>query len=180
MVNKKDLDKNCNSESPLTDADEYQFGKPQDVSPELKDKNTREIIHELRVNQVELKIRNEELEMRNEELKIALGVSRDNYQDLYDFIPVGYFTMTPKGLIKEVNLSVANLLGMTRQKLIENGFEQFVDPESLEQWDNHIITVLGNKDKQSCDITLNKADGSTFYTHLQSIQMAASAENQAK
>jgi PAS domain S-box-containing protein len=179
MTAKMDLDENGSSVKALSDTAMGQLSKSPDATQELKDKTPKEIIHGLRVNQIELKIQNKELQIRNEELKTALGVSRDNYQALYDFIPVGYFTMTPKGLIKEVNLSVANLLGITRQKLIEKGFEQFVDTDSLDQWDNHIITVLGNKDKQSCDITLNKTDGSTFYTHLESVQTDASDEMRA-
>jgi PAS domain S-box-containing protein len=179
MTDKTESDENLSNSIILRHSDEDQLGESLDATQELEDKTTKEIIHGLRVNQIELKIRNEELQMRNEELKIALEVSRDNYQDLYDFMPVGYFTMTPKGLIKEVNVSVAKLLGMTRQKLIEKGFGQFVDPESLDQWDNHIITVLGNKDKQSCDITLNSADGSTFYTHMESVQTAGADEMQA-
>lgn len=48
-----------------------------------------------------------ELEMQNEELKrahVSLDESRDKYLDLYDFAPMGYFTLTRVGQIAEVNL----------------------------------------------------------------------------
>ena len=103
------------------------------------------IIHELRVHQIELEIQNEELKRT----QLALEESRNNYQDkyrdLYDFAPVGYFTLTHKGIIREVNLTGAMLLGMKRPKLIGRGFGYFVVPESLDRWDQHIITLMGMK-----------------------------------
>ena len=86
--------------------------------------------------------------MQNEELKrvqLELEDARDKYQSLYDFSPVGYFTLTHKGIIQEVNLAGATLLGMPRPKLIGRGFGHFVAPESENQWDQHILAVLGNK-----------------------------------
>ena len=69
--------------------------------------------------------------MQNEELKgiqLELEESRDKYQDLYDFAPVGYFTVSRKGLIYRANLTGASLLGMPRPKLIKIGFGHFVAP----------------------------------------------------
>ena len=48
------------------------------------------------------------LEMQNEELQPApenISQARDRYADLYDFAPVGYFTLDRKGKIVEVNLA---------------------------------------------------------------------------
>jgi chemotaxis family two-component system sensor kinase Cph1 len=83
--------------------------------------------------------------MQNEELRraqLALEESRGKYVDLYDFAPVGYFTFTPKGLIAEVNLTGAALLGVVRQKLINGRFRKFVAPQGQDLWDRHILSVL--------------------------------------
>jgi hypothetical protein len=49
--------------------------------------------------------------MQNEELKkvlLELDESRDKSRDLYDFVPVGYFTLTNKGIITQVRIDREN------------------------------------------------------------------------
>ena len=125
MKDKMDLDDNVNGNSALRNTAEDSLGKsPDHETLELKDKPPEEIIHELRVHQIELEMQNDELKR----VQLALEASRDEFQDLYDFAPVGYFTLTRKGLIIQANLAGASLLGMTRPKLSNLGFGFFVSP----------------------------------------------------
>jgi len=55
--------------------------------------------HELHVHQIELEMQNGELRQSSSELETALG----KYADLYDFAPVGYFTLDRIGDILSVN-----------------------------------------------------------------------------
>ena len=173
MTDKKDLD-NVGSDSALRDAAEGQLGKFPDTSTEIKDLTPEEIIHELRVHQIELEMQNEELQR----VQLQLEESRDKYQDLYDFAPVGYFTLSQKGLISEANLTGASQLGMPRPKLINLGFGHFVAPESEDQYYQHILNVRKQEGKQFCDLMLKSEDGSSFYAHLESVRMDAPVQAQ--
>jgi PAS domain S-box-containing protein len=174
MTDKMDLNDNVCRRA-LRATAEDQVGKSPDTTLELKDKTPEEIIHELHVHQIELEIQNEELKRVQLELEESRDKYQHKYQDLYDFAPIGYFTVTHKGIIRDVNLAGASLLVMPRSKLIGRGFGHFVAPESLDQWDQHIINVLGHEENQNCDLTLRSEDGSSFFARLESIRMHAPA-----
>ncbi|MEI6308742.1 MAG: PAS domain-containing protein, partial [bacterium] len=88
----------------------------------LSPEETRQMLHELRVHQIELEMQNEELRRAQEELNI----SRARYFDLYDLVPVGYCTLSEKGLILEANLAAATLLGVSRGALVKQLISRFI------------------------------------------------------
>ena len=146
-----------------------------DVST-LPTKELQALVHELRVHQLELEMQNAELKR----VQLELEQSKDEFQDLYDFAPVGYFTVSDIGLIIQANLTGAILLGLPRSKLINMRFGHFVVSESDDQWHRHIISVLKQEDKVDCDLTLRREDGSVFHAHLESIRTDAPAKPQGE
>jgi hypothetical protein len=58
------------------------------------------LIHELEVHQIELELQNEELVLANVKARAAT----EKYEELYDFAPTGYFTVSQEGKILEMNL----------------------------------------------------------------------------
>ncbi len=100
MADKIDLNENITSEIALRAAAEKKLGKSSDAIQTLIEKTPEEINHELQVHQIELEMQNEELRR----VQLELEESRDKNQSLYDFSPVGYFTLTHNGLLTEVNL----------------------------------------------------------------------------
>jgi two-component system, cell cycle sensor histidine kinase and response regulator CckA len=176
MTDKKDMDDHVNIDRALREAAEDQIGTSPDASTKLEELSSEKIIHELRVHQIELEIQNEELKR----VQLELEASRAEFQGLYDFSPVGYFTLSQKGLIIQANLTGASLLGMPRPKLINLGFGHFVAPESEDQYYQHILNVRKQDGKQACDLTLKSDDGSSFYARLESVRMAVPVEPQGE
>ena len=125
----------------------------------------RKLIHELRVHQIELEMQNEEL--RNAQLELAQ--SRDRYFELYDFAPIGYFTLDERGLILSVNLAGADLLGSERASLMRKRFSQFVAPGSQDAFYSHSKQALEIGSKQVSDLELKRKNGEPFYAQIQSV-----------
>ncbi len=80
------------------------------------------LIQELQIHQIELEMQNEELKQARDEAE----AERERYLDLYDFAPVGYFTLGADGAIRQVNLAGARLLGLERSALLNRRFCHFV------------------------------------------------------
>src|SRR5262249_28058841 len=74
----------------------------------------REVSFERDTYREELLVQNEQLR----EVQRQLEVSRDRYLDLYDFAPFPYVTLDPNGLILNLNLRAAELLGRPRERLV--------------------------------------------------------------
>ena len=131
----------------------------------LPGEDIKTLIHELQVHQIELDMQNDELRKTQAELE----ESRSKYLDLYDFAPIGYFTFDQKGLILEVNLVGADLLGMERSYLLKRGFSRFIAPDYQDAFYLHRRRVFESTAKQTCELKLTKKDGTPFYAQLESM-----------
>jgi formate hydrogenlyase transcriptional activator len=129
------------------------------------EESSRRLVHELEVHQIELEMQNAELRQAREELEL----SRNKYEELYDFAPIGYFTFDAEGKIREVNLTGAKLIGVARQGLINKSFAGFIaDADGKENFLKHCKTVIQKEGEQTCEIRLKKKDGTYFWVQLQS------------
>ena len=127
---------------------------------------------------LDLKMYQMQLEMQNEELQRAqetITQARDRYADLYDFAPVGYFTLERKGKIVEVNLAGAQLLGVERDLLVNQPFFPWVAPGSREACRAHLRKVFENEGRQTCEVKLRRRVGPPFYAALQSVAVPGEA-----
>ena len=130
------------------------------ISPEDKEK----LIHELRVHQIELKMQNEELRRVQWEFEEA----RNRYSSLYDFAPVGYFTVSEKGIVTEANLTAATSLGMERSFLMGSPFNRFILQEDQDIFYLYRKQLMDTKKPQSCRLRMVKKDETVFHANLES------------
>ncbi|MDO8925695.1 MAG: EAL domain-containing protein [Sideroxyarcus sp.] len=125
-------------------------------------RSAEDLLHELRVHQIELEMQNDELR----QAQIALEESRDRYVDLYEFAPVGYITLDHAGMIAGVNLTAAALLGVDRKKLIKHRFAGFVAADSHDHWYRHFSLTRQGQSLQSCELVLKRNGDSHFHAQL--------------
>ena len=120
----------------------------------------------------ELDVYRTELEMQNDELRIAqtlLEESRDKYFELYDFAPIAYITINKKGLISEVNLAGAKLLGLDRERLTGKGLANFIEEDYLKIFYDHLKKVTETGKKNICELKLKSLDKRIAYVLLESL-----------
>jgi PAS domain-containing protein len=104
----------------------------------LSQQNPNQLLEELQVHQIELEIQNEDLRKSQE----SLDATRARYFDLYDLAPVGYFTLSEQGLIRQANLTVTNLFGVDRAALINRPISRFILTEDQANYYLHRKSCL--------------------------------------
>jgi PAS domain S-box-containing protein len=134
------------------------FDDIQALSPE----EMLEMLHELSVHKIELELQNEELRRTQAELDCA----RERYFDLYNQAPVGYCTISEKGLVIEANLTAFTLLGVNRGSLLWQPLTRFVLPEDQDIYYLHRKPLFENGNPQTCELRMVKNDGTEFWAHL--------------
>jgi len=141
---------------------ERQRGQQSEVGGQRSTEEMAQTLHELRVHQIEL-------EMQNEELRTAqaqIEGERERYFDLYDLAPVGYCTLSEQGLILEVNLTAATLLGTVRGDLIKQPISCFIFKEDQDIYYLHRKQLFETGIPQECELRLVKPDGTHFWALL--------------
>ena len=105
----------------------------------ITEEATLRLVQQLELHKIELESQNEELRRVQEHLE----VSRNEYTELYDFAPVAYFTMVAAGVIRQVNLAGAQMLGVERQILVNRPLAGFIaDAQGKEIFSRHLATKL--------------------------------------
>jgi diguanylate cyclase (GGDEF)-like protein/PAS domain S-box-containing protein len=125
-------------------------------------RSPEEILHELQVYQVELEMQNEELRRTN----CALEESRNRYQDLYEFSPLGYITLAHDCTISEVSLNGATMIGDMCDHLIGRSFSRFVTPQDNQRWRLHFENAMHYGGKHCIELHLQRTDGTQFQARL--------------
>ena len=140
------------------------MAKQPDISGPMSEDQVKALVHELQVHQIELEMQNEELKRaRNEAEKL-----KEQYLDLYDFSPVGYFAFDILGTILSVNLTGASLLGMPRSALVGRRFQLFIDPGLRTTISERVREIIETGEKRTFEMTILR-EGELVYLQIEGI-----------
>lgn len=115
--------------------------------------------------QTELSILNKKLVVANEQEKL----SKEKYIELYDFAPMGYFSLSQKGEIHELNNAGAKMLGKDRSKLKNRPFDLHLTDDSKPFFLFFLEKLFRSKITESCELTLLSNANSRLVLHLTGI-----------
>jgi PAS domain S-box-containing protein len=128
--------------------------------------------HELQVHQVELEMQNAELRQTRDDLEKAL----EKFTDLYDFAPVGYFTLDSKETIHNVNLTGAALVGIERSRLIGKRFGPLVADMARSAFTAFLEKVFSSPAKVACEVALRKEGDNHLWMQVEGMAAASGKE----
>lgn len=146
-------------------AEERLCVKTAELHPPRTDGEMLRLIHELEVHQVELEMQNAELRQARDEVESAL----ERYTDLYDFAPVGYFTLYRNGAICAVNLSGAGLLGIERSRLLGRRFGHFLTEDNRADFTHFLSKVFESRCKEECEVALTREGDHQLFVQIEAL-----------
>jgi PAS domain S-box-containing protein len=138
-----------------------QSGKP-DSGEALSSADPSRLLFELRAGQIELERRNEELRRT----RMELDAMRSRCLDLYDHAPAGFCTLSEQGLIMEINLTAASLLGVVRDALVQQPFSRFIRKEDRRAYQQRLRRIFKTGEPREGDLRMVTHDGKDFWGHV--------------
>lgn len=146
-------------------AEELQKKQGVKSGTQLSETDILKLIHELEVHQIELEMQNCELNQANEQVKVAAK----KYTELYEFAPIGYFTLSKEGEILELNHCGAEMLDKKRQRLKNSRIGFFISDDNKPIFNLFLAKIFNSKAKETCEVTLSRDGNSPMYVKLQGI-----------
>ncbi|MCX6320335.1 MAG: hypothetical protein NTX93_00805 [Bacteroidia bacterium] len=146
-------------------AEELLKEKQKKVDISVKEADAKKLLHELQVHQIELEMQNEELRQANETAETALK----KYTMLYDFAPMGYFTLDSDGSICDLNFTGAELLGEKRFALVNSNFKLFVSEASQPVFNKFFSKIYTSNTKESCEVMLGYDNNPLCLVYMEGI-----------
>jgi len=145
-------------------AEKQQKEKQKKVN-QIIETDMKKLVHELQVHQIELEMQNEELQEAYNTAETALK----KYTMLYDFAPMGYFTLDSEGSICDLNFTGAEMLGDKRFSLLDSNFKLFISEDSLSVFNDFFRKVFTNNLKESCNVMLGYEGKTLCLVYLEGI-----------
>jgi len=157
---------NSKDEQPLRQkAEEALKKRPSQLDSVRSEADVLWLVQELEVQQVELEMQNEELLLAKEQAELIAA----QYTEMYDFAPVGYFTLSPAGEIIKLNLAGAKMLGKERSKLKSGLFGFYVTVETKPLFNHFLAKIFSSNITENCDIALSSNGDLPIHVHLNGI-----------
>ena len=148
-------------------------GRVVDDQNSLSPETARRLLNEMHIKQTQLETLNEELRRA----RAAAEASQERYFDFYNVAPVGYLTLTTKSVIIEANLTMASILGMSRESLLRQPLIRFVYQEDQSGYHAHIKELFITGASEACEFRLLNKNGDTVWIRMEAL-LVRSSDNQ--
>ena len=111
-------------------------------------------------------------EIQDRQLLMAqdqLAQTKLRYADLFDFAPIGYCTLDENGIIEEINLAGARLLGGTPRQFIRHRFDESLVDEGKQEFHNHLMRGRDSGQRLRTELQVVPKDSEPIVVELYTI-----------
>jgi PAS domain S-box-containing protein len=126
-----------------------------------------ELLHEFEISKLELELQIEALHKSYLSAESEARKYTDLFNEIYEFSPVGYFTIGSDGKILTLNQRGAALLRKERSSIVNSSFSLFIARETLPSFKDFLTKVFTIQGLHSCDVKLMNEGNPTCFIHLE-------------
>ncbi|MCP5495618.1 MAG: PAS domain S-box protein [Leptospiraceae bacterium] len=131
---------------------------PISIHDEIDKDELNKLFHELQVYQIELEIQNESLRQYQKQLH----ESRDEYSNLYDFAPIGYVTIDEKGIVQRVNLTLTQMLSISKMDILKFPLSKYIKESSHSEFYFKLHTFTETSSSQKIELQMKNSQKEIF------------------
>lgn len=133
-------------------------------SDDAESRSKAELIADLQTHQIELEMQNSELR----EVQQQLEEVRDRYATLYDYSPVGYFTLDKSGRVLGINLTGSSMLRVERSNIVGRPFIMYVAEGDIHAFLQHLHDIFHTVGNNVTELRIKVRGSHTRFVRLES------------
>lgn len=122
-----------------------------------RSRDYEQLLHEMETYREETRVQTDQLI----EAQRQLEQSRDRYADLYESAPVAYMTLDRHGIVRDINLTGARMLGNERPSIVGMPFLRLVARDDRPKWSAHFERWKDDPLPHQCMVRLMTPSGET-------------------
>ena len=128
-----------------------------------RERELENVVGELELYRLELEAQNRELI----ESRRALEGAHRRYQELYDSAPISYVTLDRTGVILDINLAGASLIGLERPRLLGRSLIGWIPEADRPRFRDHLARLGAAGASEIAHLSLTTEGGSILPVQLQ-------------
>lgn len=127
------------------------------------DQETRKLLHDLHVHQIELEMQNEELRQAHRELES----SRDRYLELYHSAPVGYVVTDAAGMVLQANKTFGHMMDEDISTLLSKPLTRSIHTDDRAVFFARFKAFFKNPVDKRLEVRLVKKDQTVIHAKME-------------
>ncbi|MCM4161715.1 PAS domain S-box protein [Antarcticibacterium flavum] len=136
---------------------------PATITPAILKSEVTNLLREIEQCRERLEQKQQKFnELKEEEKKMAAW----RYDELYEFSPTAFFTLTETGVILDLNLTAALLLGREKQEFKKADLFDYITEDTKDYFSKFLKEIFLLKDIGTCYVSILTSSSETIYTQL--------------